>query len=219
MKSGRKKGCIPWNKGIPRTDEEKIKIGLSQKGIIRKGSLENLKKGRGWNKGKKMSDDYCKKVSLSCMGRIPGNKKPDTLCKYCKIKLKRHHNTMCIKCYLENEVGNKIKGIKKTPEHREKVSLGRKNSPKVLRGEKHPSWKGGVTLEHEKIRKSSGYKIWRVKCFLRDNYTCQKCGKIGGDLEVHHIKPFFKYKNLRLNAKNGVTLCVPCHKLSDFNRR
>lgn len=223
-KTGRKKGCIPWNKGIPRTEEEKKKMSLSAMGrTINENQRRGLEKGRGWNKGKKYSEEIRKKMSDVAKeqylnGRTPWNKKPPILCKYCGTQLSQRTYKMCIDCYLKKEVGKKLKGVPKTIEFRKKVSEGRKNSPKVPRGEKHPSWKGGITPEHEKIRKSNDYKLWRNACLKRDNYICQDCGKRGGNLEVHHIKSFWEYKLLRLDIKNGITYCVDCHKKNDIKR-
>lgn len=76
-----------------------------------------------------------------------------------------------------------------------------------------PSWKGGLTTKNEKARKSNKYKIWRVKVFVRDNYTCQICKKRGNiDLNADHIKPFSIFPSLRYKVENGRTLCVPCHR-------
>lgn len=87
-------------------------------------------------------------------------------------------------------------------------------------GELNPSWRGGVTPEHEKVRKSSEYTRWRIAVFERDNYTCQMCGARNGNgktvyLEADHIKPFALYPELRLNLDNGRTLCKPCHRLTE----
>lgn len=64
------------------------------------------------------------------------------------------------------------------------------------------------------IRSSKDYKQWRTKVFERDNYTCQECGK-KGNLQVHHIKKFSKFKEHRFDLTNGLTLCLDCHKLTD----
>lgn len=61
-------------------------------------------------------------------------------------------------------------------------------------------------------RKSKEYQEWRTRVFERDKYTCAICGKVGGSLEAHHIKPFAKYEDVRFDVDNGVTLCKECHK-------
>jgi hypothetical protein len=79
------------------------------------------------------------------------------------------------------------------------------------RGDKNPNWKGGVTKENERQRKSLEYKAWRKAVLYKDKYTCQECGQIGGKLTAHHVKPFAKEPMLRLSILNGMTLCQPCH--------
>ena len=61
-------------------------------------------------------------------------------------------------------------------------------------------------------RKTAEYVKWRNDVFHRDNYKCAICGKVGGELNAHHIKPFAKYKSYRLDIDNGLTLCNKCHK-------
>lgn len=76
-------------------------------------------------------------------------------------------------------------------------------------------WLGKDTPPWERTKKqqrhSLKYSNWRTKIFERDNYTCQKCGMRGGELNAHHIKPFAKYKKLRYEIANGITLCKDCH--------
>ena len=62
------------------------------------------------------------------------------------------------------------------------------------------------------FRRTPEYRIWRKQVYERDNYTCQHCGKKGGRLNAHHIKPFSKWENLRTEVDNGITLCEKCHK-------
>lgn len=91
--------------------------------------------------------------------------------------------------------------------------------------EKSPSWKGGITPLVNQIRHCFKYRQWRSDVFTRDDFTCQKCGKRGGDLEAHHLKEFnliLKANNIKTleealvreelwNINNGRTLCLKCH--------
>lgn len=61
------------------------------------------------------------------------------------------------------------------------------------------------------IRKSGRYTQWRNAVFERDNFTCARCGKHGGELNAHHIKPFASHPDDRFDIKNGITLCKACH--------
>ena len=81
-----------------------------------------------------------------------------------------------------------------------------------VKGEKNNNWRGGITPENHRIRSSANYKQWRSSIFERDNYTCQDCGRIGGDLQADHIKPFAYFPKLRFEPSNGRTLCIPCHR-------
>jgi len=83
-------------------------------------------------------------------------------------------------------------------------------------GKNNPNWKGGISGENARIRRSPEYKDWREKVFSRDNWTCQKCNARSSTgnaviIEAHHIKPFATHKELRLDISNGLTLCKPCH--------
>ena len=115
-----------------------------------------------------------------------------------------------------------------------KISLqGRINIGNGHRGEKAYNWRGGQGL-HFTIRNCFKYRLWRDDVFTRDNFTCQECGKRGGNLEAHHIKRFidileeYNIKSLEeannceelWNINNGQTLCKKCHEKTDtyFNK-
>ncbi len=73
------------------------------------------------------------------------------------------------------------------------------------------NWKGGISPENKKIRRSLEFKIWRESVFSRDNWTCQKCMVKGGNLHPHHIYNFSDHIELRFELTNGITLCKKCH--------
>lgn len=98
-----------------------------------------------------------------------------------------------------------IKAMKgRVPWNRGKKSL--------VRGEKHHSWKGGITPINDAIRKSLDYKLWKRACLERDNFTCQISGKYGGELVVHHINNFADFPELRTAITNGITMTTKIHK-------
>lgn len=66
-------------------------------------------------------------------------------------------------------------------------------------------------LSHDR-RNYKEYAEWRLSVFKRDNFTCQECGQVGGELNAHHIKSYKKYPKLRITLSNGTTLCKECHK-------
>lgn len=78
--------------------------------------------------------------------------------------------------------------------------------------ENHWNWRGGVSDERGIAMSSKDYKQWRENVFQRDNYTCQKCGQVGYELQAHHIFNFAKYPNLRTTLENGITFCKSCHR-------
>lgn len=78
-------------------------------------------------------------------------------------------------------------------------------------GEKSPTYKGGLTDYRRKIRSNFIYKSAQKAIFDRDDYSCQMCGKRGGLIEMHHIKPFSENKDLRYETYNLITLCNLCH--------
>lgn len=49
--------------------------------------------------------------------------------------------------------------------------------------------------------------------FERDKYTCQITGQVGCELCAHHLYAWNKYRDLRYNIDNGITLSKKVHKL------
>lgn len=91
----------------------------------------------------------------------------------------------------------------------------------ATRGISIEEFDGFKSDERHMIRNSYDYKHWRMEVFTRDNFTCQACGKIGGNLQAHHIENFSSHPELRFDVNNGVTFCVKCHNpkyIDSFHR-
>ncbi len=97
------------------------------------------------------------------------------------------------------------------PEYGEKVRQAMIEKGAIRYGPDNPAWKGGITPEMQKLRKSKQYAEWRQAVFKRDAYTCQVCGQVGGNIVAHHIKRWANYPEYRFDVANGLTMCRPCH--------
>lgn len=86
-------------------------------------------------------------------------------------------------------------------------------------GANHHNWQGGITPVNHAIRTSLEYAIWRDAVFARDDHTCVRCDKRGGDMHADHIQPFATHPELRFEVANGRTLCPPCHRVHGANPR
>lgn len=82
------------------------------------------------------------------------------------------------------------------------------------KGKNHPRYNHDLTDdEREKIRYTDPeYREWINRVKQDANYTCDCCGKRGGELHSHHLYSYSKHKDLRTDIDNGVCLCVDCHR-------
>lgn len=159
------------------------------------------------NCGKICSEETRKKLREASLKN--GNKPPSHLglkrSEETKIKMSEAANKkpkISLETHKKMSASAKIKIFSK--EHRRK--LGER-----LKGERSPTYKGGISSANHIIRTSSEMKLWRKACFERDNFTCQKTGQIGGKLIVHHINNFADFPELRFAIDNGITLCRESH--------
>lgn len=165
------------------------------------------------------SDEWKRKQSLAHKGK----KLSDERKKQISIYQKTHPNSGQFKKGEERLLRSK------SVEHKKKISIAHMGKPKSFnRGAGNFNWKNGISKLCEKIRKYQKYDYWRTNVFRRDGFTCLNCGKRGGDLEAHHINPFahilFEKCITNLDqamdckelwdVDNGVTLCIPCHRLT-----
>jgi len=79
--------------------------------------------------------------------------------------------------------------------------------------ENNPLWKGDIFKDRERKRVNIEYTEWRKYILKRDYYKCQISGKIGEQLEVHHIFNWNDFPEKRLEYSNGITLHISIHKL------
>ena len=167
------------------TEEHKKKIG---------DALRGIKRGP-------MTEEHKKKIGIASKNR-PGG---------------------CFSRESRIRAGKATKGRVVSEETRKKMSivkLGKKRPLEVRLKMSQTAltrgvWNKGTARverkEEKKIRQSIELRLWREAVFARDNWTCQKCGKVGGVLNAHHIKGFTAFAELRTSIENGVTLCKECH--------
>lgn len=160
----------------------RTKETLEKMSLARKGK-------KTWNFGIPHTEETKLKIGLKSKGRIPNEE-----------TRKKMSNSL---------IGNKNRlGIKHSIIDRLKMSLSCKGK---LAKDKNPNWKGGVTKQNSLLRKSFEITLWKKACLERDNFTCQKTGIRGGELNVHHINNFSDFPELRTSIENGVTLCKDAH--------
>ncbi len=195
-----RKGNIPWSKG--KDSRIRKQCLICEKEILVKPSLLNRKK-------------YCSK---SCLYTFTSK----------RLKGNSYGFKLGVTPWNKNTKGVMVawnKGISPSKETREKIrsaNLGKKYSFETKLkhrnrwlGEKNPNYVDGMSKYTDRQYNDIIWKMWREAVFVRDNWTCQKCGVRGGRLEPHHIKAWSQFPELRFDLSNGQTLCKECHKLTD----
>ena len=157
---------------------------------------------------------YC---SLSCAAKQTKNGfrvgHVSFLTESSKKKISESGKGKIIPLEVREKIRRTLTGVHHTLQRRKNISAATKGKNV---GPNHHNWRGGHTVgDRHTVMQSLDYRIWRDSVFLRDNYTCQHCGKRGVKLNADHIMPYALYPDLRFSVNNGRTLCVDCHKRTD----
>ena len=170
-----------------------------------------------------------------------------------KYNIPRRENNVIVKGHLINlgtkkslKTRQKIslahKGKVHTEETKKKISLTKRRT-KCHEGKRNGRYIDGRTPLVQLIRHCFKMKEMKQKVFDRDSFTCQYCNKKGGDLDIHHIIPFYillnlffskySYLNKKLDKQklidlsikdsllydidNCIVLCKTCHNITKTN--
>lgn len=141
-----------------------------------------------------------------------------------KNRCRKHRRNIktCPDCGIEiSRVSNKCRKHAVIKKYTNCINCGIKIKPSSIRCISCHNIKQnkGLSTERTKFNNSEGWNIIRIKCFERDNYTCQICKNRGGFLNAHHIKTYKNYPEERLNLDNLITLCYKCHLDLHYNRK
>jgi len=179
-------GKTGYWRGKNRSKKTRIKISNSLKGE------------KNPNHGKKFSEATRKKMSKAKKGQIPWSK---------------GRNLPSLSEETRKKLSEINKGKVLSLETRIKMSKFQKKRYKIKPaplGDKHWSWRGGVSFEPYPPEFNEHLKRLIRE---RDRNTCQKCWELGNS--VHHID----YNKENNNPSNLVTLCETCHSKTNFNRK
>lgn len=155
-----------------------------------------------------------KRGKLPQMARVNGEKH---LGKYSEKGFYKKRNTGGLHIRKKGEWKPNQETIKRMSDSKKGKQSKLKGIPQPdKRGENANNWKGGKVSEYSRVRAKIEWKIWREKVFIRDDFTCQKCGLGGVELHPHHliqVKDLIgNNENMIYEVNNGMTLCKKCHK-------
>jgi len=172
--------------------------------------------------GMKFTKKHRENISKGQIGRKPWNKGLNKkTSEILKQQGEKHSKKMKGRIGNVNAIiamANKNRGQQRTDAVRKKISNSHKGTKKPWSsefnskriGNKNPNWLGGVTPENKARFNGKVWKLIRKLILERDNFTCQKCGKVQKNLDVHHKNPWRQSKNDDLD--NLVSLCRKCHR-------
>jgi hypothetical protein len=180
--------------GKHHTEETKKKMSAARKGE------------KHPNYGKHCSEKTKQKISQSKKGKMTGEENPF---------YGKHHTEETKKKMSAARKGEKhpMYGKHRSEKVRKKISDANKGK---LAGKNHPNYKGGVStrkFEEAFDMEPEKWKELAQKIRIRDNFTCQYCGKKGAT-DVHHIIP--RRIKIDNSPENLITLCRSCHRKIEY---
>lgn len=203
-----------------RTEETRRKLSEAHKGLPgHPNSKETLEKLRAANTGRPMPENVKAALVASRIGRPTSDAQ--------KAAVRKAHLGVPRSAETKAKLSAGKKGVAPSEQCRLgyiAFRTGRPQSPEsnakrslAERGEKNWNWKGGIVPENKRARRYVEYRLWRDQVYIRDDYTCQKCGQRGGHLVAHHRDSFADFPEQRFTVANGITLCANCHAI--FHKR
>lgn len=215
-----KKGHIPWNAGIPWSDEVKEKMSKSHEGKYFPPTIKRIHKA--WNKGIPCPDEVKQKISESVKAKnIKGENHPFYGKYHTKESNERNRLAHLGKKQSEETKEKKRgkipwnKGMKMSDALKEKLS---KSHIGIQAGEKSPHWKGGISFDPYCIKFNDEFKERVREYFGRCCYICGK-NEIDNNerLSVHHVT-YNKDMCCDSSKPLFVPLCHSCHTKTNTNR-
>lgn len=83
-------------------------------------------------------------------------------------------------------------------------------SKSLPRGKDHPRWISDRSKL--KTKRMNSEEKWFFKEVLKErNYICELTGRVGGKLSIHHIKPVWKYPELKFDKLNVIIILKSIH--------
>lgn len=200
----RKKGNIPWNKGLTKeTDERIAKQAKGREGHIVTEETRDLIK----IKNKLISLENWKDENYRNKIKEAKNK-PEV-----REKTSRIHKDLWKNPEYRERMLKLLEPTWSDPERNRKVAEGNT-------GEKSHAWRGGISKEPYS---QNWTETLKESIRQRDNYQCQICGisqeearkKFHKGLYIHHID----YDKENCDPNNLISLCNSCHSKTSIKDR
>lgn len=190
--SGRKKGSIPWNKGVPMSEDSKKKVSESKMGTP------------AWNRGLKQPD-----VAARMRGNIngSGNKgrklSPETILKMSIAKLGKTSNAY---------------GSRRTPDQIDRISIARRNYLLNLNADydyrlDSKTRDGNKRIRRERLKKFGGSHSKEQWEHLKELYLhiCPRCKRGEPEIKLTRDHIVSLSNGGTDNIENIQPLCVKCN--------